>query len=452
MSPGVLPPSGGNDGFERRPADWLSFDQARDRIVAAGDPLPPQEVRLEEVDAFPPPALSAEVRTPATLPPGPTSAMDGYVLRRADVEEADRADSSPRKPLPVVGASRPGHPTEPLPEGSAARIMTGGLLPEGADTVIPVEHTDREAGGEGRLLLLEPLPEEGRFIRPAGEEMTRGEVLARPGDALSPGLLALLASAGVPQVQLHERPRVGLLVTGDELIGLEEVEARAEALHQGRARVDVLTPSLEPLVREAGGRPLKPRRVGDDRVELRRALTELATEADLVITTGGASMGDADLLKRTLDELDHELLFWRIRMRPGSPVSLGRLQVEVEGRSKAVPVLGLPGNPVSALVTFLLLGRPLIRRLGGHREVHLPRIRARAADPLPGHDHLTLFPRVRLLNDSDGRWEAYTTGSQSSGVTASVARAQGVAVVTAGSGGVDEGTEVPVVLFPLGLG
>lgn len=452
MSAAGLPPSRGDDGFERRAADWLSFDEARDRILSAADPLPLQEAKLDGVEPFPPPALAAELRAPATLPPGPTSAMDGYVLRRADMETTDRPGAAPRGPVPVRGASRPGQPIDPLPPGSAARIMTGALLPEGADTVVPVERTDRERGAAGELVLTEPLPEEGRFIRPAGEEMTRGELLARPGEALSPGLLALLSSAGLSRVQLHPRPRIGLLVTGDELIGLDEMETRGGALFQGRARVDGLTPSLTPLIREAGGHPLPPRRVGDDRAELRRALTGLATEADLVITTGGASMGDADLLKRALDDLDHEPLFWRIKMRPGSPVSLGRLHVETGGSRRTVPVLGLPGNPVSALVTFLLLGRPLIRRLGGHRQVHLPRVRARSGDALAGHERLTLFPRVHLRNDPDGRWEAFTTGSQSSGVTASMARAQGVAVVPEGSEGVDEGAEVPVILFPLGLG
>jgi molybdopterin molybdotransferase len=326
--------------------------------------------------------------------------------------------------------------------------MTGALLPAGADTVVPVEHTDREAGEAGWVTV--ELPEEGghphievgQHVRGPGEEMKEGDVLGRPGDTLGFGLLALLAAAGENRVSAHPAPRVALLVTGDELVPPGD----RDGMEGGIRRADVLSPSLPLLLAHAGAAPLTPVRVPDDMETLLDALASASTEADLVITTGGASMGEADLVKRALESLGSEPIFWRIRMRPGSPVSLSRLPRSAG--AGMVPVLGLPGNPVSAIVTCLTLALPAIRAMGGHRARLLRRIRATARDSFSGPEHLTRFFRVTLSPEEDGGLGARSAGPQGSGAIQSIANADGLAVLPEGAPSPERGAPVDVLLLP----
>ena len=426
--------------FETRTADWLTFPEALDRVRSV-DPLP--AVSLPLVDALGL-AVAREVRSALTLPPGPTSHMDGYAVRTADVVLS--RDVAFAVALPVIGTSRPGHPpTGPLAPGSAARVMTGGLIPEGADAVVPVEKTDREQAAPGRVRIVfasgaENPVRAGAHIRPAGEEVENGERLAAPGDTVTPPLLALVAATGTSSLLVHPAPRVAVLVTGDELVPAGDVDALAG----GTRRADVLSPTLPAFVRAAGGAPLTPARVEDDRAKLGKALLDAAAAADLVITTGGASMGEADLVKNALDDVGFELDFWRIRMRPGSPMSFGRLRRD----DRSVPVLGLPGNPVSAMVTFLTLGVPALRTLGGHANAHLPTLRAVAREPLRGPADLRVYLRVTLDAEGEGRWGARLSAPQGSGAIRNLALADGLAVLAEGVGEVTEGESVPVLLLP----
>jgi molybdopterin molybdotransferase len=326
--------------------------------------------------------------------------------------------------------------------------MTGALLPAEADRVFPVEVTDGESGTSGIVVIgdgseaSDVWSTSGRHVRPTGEEMRQGELLASPGESLELGLLALVAAAGVNPVSAHPSPRVALLVTGSELVSA----GSAEALEGGIRRADVLSPTLPHLVRQAGGNPLVPRTVPDDSESLRSALLEAVTEADLVLTTGGASMGRVDLMKAVLAEMGVDLDFWRIRMRPGSPVSFGHLPME--GGTRRVPVLSLPGNPVSAMVAYLVLGVPAIRALGGHTKRFLPCIRASVREPLPGPDHLTRFIRVVLDPEGDGTWGARLSAPQGSAVIRSLALADGLAVIPEGWPAPTVGGSVEVLLLP----
>ncbi|MSR23149.1 MAG: molybdopterin molybdenumtransferase MoeA [Gemmatimonadetes bacterium] len=430
--------------FETIPADWISFPDALERVVAGSPPLPTRPVPLSDAEGL---AVSHEIRSPLTLPPGPTSQMDGYAVPSEDISALTAADR-PRT-FRVVGESLPGTPwTRSLPPGSAVRIMTGALLPTQADRVFPVEDTDRESGAAGVVLIgrpeggRAPWSAPGHHVRPPGEEVREGELLASPGDTLEFGLLALLATTGARSVPAHTRPRVALLVTGSELVPAGD---RA-TLAGGLRRADVLSPTLSLLIRWAGGTPLPSRLVADDAASLRAALEAASTEADLVLTTGGASMGTADLVKDVLRELGLVLDFWRIRMRPGSPVSFGHLP-RSEGTG-AVPVLGLPGNPVSAMVAYLVLGAPAIRALGGHGRRFLPRIRASVREPLPGPDHLTRFFRVALDPEGAGRWGVRLSAPQGSGVIRSMALADGLAIVPEGAPAPAIGTSLEVLLLP----
>ena len=429
--------------FETLEPDWLPFPEALRRmgsLRAARDPVklaPTASLGL---------ALAEEVVARRTLPPGPTSHMDGYALRSADVTFLPGSRSS--NPLDVLGSVRPGAPFEgTLPPGHALRIMTGALLPADADTVVPVEDTDRELTAPGSLRIdrgpdgSEPA-RYGRHIRPAGEEMSAGDLLAGEGASITPHLLTLLAATGEPALRVHPAPRVALIVTGDELVET----GNPAALRGGIYRADIISPTLPPLIKSAGAVPLAPVRVRDDAGEIEAALKEASRGAELIMTTGGASMGEADLVKRVLDDLGYELDFWRVLMQPGSPVSLGHLPGS--GDRGPVPVLGLPGNPVSALVTFLTLGYPAVRALGGHRRLHLPRTEAVAKCRFGGPHRLTRFFRVRLEPAHSGSPSACLSAGQGSGVIQSMALADGLAVVGAGTPEVEVGTRIPVLLLP----
>jgi molybdopterin molybdotransferase len=426
--------------FETREPDWLSFEEALGRILSIAARTSSISQPIGDALGL---ALSEEVRASRTLPPGPTSHMDGYALRVADVIQRGKEAFS--NPIPVVGVSRPGAPwRSSLPEGHAVRIMTGALVPEGADVVVPVEHTDREATAPGtvRISSNPKNTSPGRYIRPAGEELTAGECVARPGETITPGLLSLLCASGEPVVPVHRAPTVALLVTGDELVPAGNPEALAE----GVFRADVLSPSLPPFIREGGGVCLFPRHVEDNREALRGALTDAASEADLIVTTGGASMGETDLVKRVLEEMGFRLDFWRVRIRPGSPVSLGWLSKAGTGRQ--VAVLGLPGNPASAIVTFLILGLPLLRTLGGHARRRPPSLIATARERLSVSETLTQFFRVRLDRGESGPLGATPTASQGSGAIRSLSAADGLAIVPPGGADVERGAAVEVQLIP----
>lgn len=428
--------------FETREADWLPFSVALDRVQRLE--APPVRVSRPIGEALGL-AIAEEVISPLTLPPGPTSHMDGYAVRAGDLAASSHEGLS--EALRVVGTSRPGTPwTSALPSGGAVRIMTGSLLPDGADTVVPVERTDRESGGAAsvRIILADdtPLPGPGAHVRPPGEEVREGEKLASPGDSLTPGLLALLAATGASDVAVHPSPSVALLVTGDELVPA----GNRRALAGGVRRADILTPTLPALITQAGGVALPPRRVPDDASETEQALRRAAAEADLILTTGGASMGETDLVKGALDEIGFELDFWRVRMRPGSPVSFGRIPSSPD--QPAVPVLGLPGNPVSSMVTFLTLGVPALRAMGGHTRRHLPTVRAIARESIAGPEDLTSFLRVCLAPEGGGSWGARLSATQGSGAIRNMAFADGLAVLPEGVGSLSEGDEVAVYLLP----
>ena len=430
--------------FEILEPDWLSFPEALQRVCSLASERPPVEAPLSESLGL---ALAERVVARLTLPPGPTSHMDGYALRTADVIFPPGSRTS--EPIGVLGAVQPGSPWEgTLARGEAVRIMTGALLPEGADTVVPVEDTDREhtAAGRvrvrGRKTVSEPA-RRGRYIRPAGEEMQAGDILADRGATVTPHLLTLLAATGEPRVPVHPPPRIALIVTGDELVDAGD----PEALRGGVRRADIISPTLPPLIEDAGAVALAPVRVGDDEREIAAALGEASSQADLIITTGGASMGEADLVKRVLDDLGYNLDFWRVLMRPGSPVSLGRLPGPVAG-CPPVPVLGLPGNPVSAVVTFLTLGYPAIRALGGHLRHHLPILHAVAGCEFGGPGGLSRFFRVRLDPASSDLPTARLSADQGSGVIRSMALADGLACVGAGTATVKAGERIAVLLLP----
>lgn len=420
-----------------RPAAWVSIPEALERILATVGPLPAERVSL--LDALGR-TLAEGVSSPIDHPPWDNSGMDGFAVRAADVRGA-----SPDSPVTlriVEEVAAGAFPTRAVGRGEAIKIMTGAPVPAGADSVVRLEHTDAwregERGGEGDAVKIGPAlsasprlcvfndADAGRNIRRRGEDVRAGAVVLEAGRVLRAAEIGVLASVGRSAVAVHRRPRVAILATGDELVeldGFDEVRA-------GRKIVNSNSYALAAAVLASG---CEPRLLGiaRDDVEELRAHIEAGLEADALVTTAGASVGEHDLVKDALDSLGFSLEFWRVRMRPGSPFSFGRLG--------ELPVFGLPGNPVSAVVTFEVLVRPALRRLLGRRAVYPPALRVRAAERIPGARGLAHFPRVRLEPDGAGGWLARLTGPQGSGILTSVAAADALLVVPEGTDAIEPG-------------
>jgi molybdopterin molybdotransferase len=420
---------------ERPTADWLRVEEARARVLALVAPLPVETVPLELALNR---ALARRVVAGATLPPWDNSAMDGYAVRGTDV-----AGASPGAPieLRVVGEARAGERWDGvLGPGEAVRIMTGGPIPAGADSVVRVEDTDREARS-GRVSVRADR-DRGRNLRPGGQDMKPGDALLEPGDALGPGALAVAAAAGLDELAVHRRPRVAVLTSGDELRGAE----RFDDVRAGRGIPDTNGPMLLALARDVGAEAVGLGPVRDDPAAVRERLEHArASDADLLITVGGAAVGATDLFGQTLAELGVRTDFWRVKIRPGSPFSAGLLP-RPEGAP--LPVLGLPGNPASAFATFHLFVRPALLRLAGHRRVELPAVTAVAGERLAGGFALTHFLRVRLRLEG-GALVATQTGAQGSGLVRGLAAADGLAVVPEGTDELPTGSAVSVLLLRL---
>ncbi len=419
--------------FESRSADWLSCAEALARVMAHARALPVLRLPVEAASGM---ALAQPVESPVTLPPWDNSAMDGYAVQGDSI-----AGASPEAPrtLRVTAALHAGEVGGVVVgAGEAVRIMTGTSVPEGADCVVRVEDTDAERN-PGRVAVFSER-DLGRNVRPAGQDMRAGETLLAPGTTLGAGQLGVLAACGLTSVEVHRRPVAAVLASGDEIAPTE----RFAEVAAGRAIPDTNGPMLAAAVAEAGGEGVRPGIARDTEESVREHLLRGAAQADLLITIGGASMGEGDLFKRVLDELGYQPDFWRARIRPGSPVGFGHLPME--GRAP-VPVFGLPGNPASAFVTFHLLARPFISALAGHRHPFPPVVRARAGVAMGGPRGLAVYPRVCLVPASKGGWTAVLSGHQSSALVAPTGRADGLAVIPEGVQRIAEGEEVDVLLF-----
>ncbi|GJG85276.1 molybdopterin molybdenumtransferase MoeA [Gemmatimonadetes bacterium T265] len=430
----------------------LAVDDALAAVLAAapGGPLGGRPLRAERValgDALGR-VLAADVRAGWDVPPRANASMDGYAVRAADAAGA-RPDAPAR--LRVVGEAPAGRPWGgTVGAGEAVRIATGAPVPAGADAVVRVEDTDAADDGgtvlvrDGRDARETDTAGGGarRNVRPAGEDLRAGSVAARAGTAVTPGVVGVLAAAGAAHVDVVRRPRVAIVASGDELVALDDL-ARARA---GDATVNANAPALAALVRAAGGEPVD-LGVAPDTPEGVRARIAAARDAgcDVVLTSGGVSVGPRDLVRPAVEALGGRLDFWRVRMRPGGPLAFGTLPAP---DGTALPWFGLPGNPVSTVVTFAVFVRPLLRALAGDARPFRRVLRAAAGEPLRTAAPLTHFLRVTLATDDAGGLVARLTGPQGSGLLSSVAAADALAVVPAGAREVPAGA--PVRILPLG--
>jgi molybdopterin molybdotransferase len=421
------------DPEKRSYGHLISVEEALAEILSHVRPLNPERVAI--LDALGR-VLAEEVVSDIDIPPFDNSAMDGYAVRAADV-----AGASPESPmrLAVTGSVAAGYVSSGRVEpGTAIRIMTGAPLPDGADAVVPFEDTgDMDRSKEARLE--EPASEidvrravhSRDNTRPAGEDIRRGEVAMAAGRVIRPQEIGVLASLGRETVLVHRRPRVAILATGDELLEIHKPLAPGKIRNSNEY-------TNAALVTRTGGVPIRLGIARDTRADLTDKIRQgLEQGADLFLTSGGVSVGDYDVVKDVLGT-EGEMQFWQVNMKPGKPLAFGLLP-------GGVPLIGLPGNPVSAMVSFEQFARPAILKMLGHQDLDKPTVRAILDEPLTNSGRRG-FIRVVVARRPDG-YHARTTGEQGSGVLTSMAKANGLAIVHEGILRVDAGTEVVVQML-----
>jgi molybdopterin molybdotransferase len=377
----------------------LSVDAARDRLLGLLPRLAPRPHALADAGGL---ALAGDVVAGRDLPGFDNSAMDGFAVRAADTAGASEAAMVRLRVAGEVAAGARGDAV--VDAGTAVRIMTGAPMPAGADAVVEVERT----AAEGASVQVQLAVDAGRSVRHAGEDIRRGEVALAAGTVLGPAQLALLAALGEINPVCIPRPRIAVIATGDELVDPAQVPGRGQV-------TDIVGTALPAAVREAGGEPLSVARAADSEADVRRAFADAAAAgADLILSVGGVSMGEYDFVRRVI-EGDGALEFWRVAMRPGKPLAVGTLG--------ARPVVGLPGNPVSALVGFEVYVLPAILSMSGRPSWGRPRARARLLAGLDSPSGLRTFVRARALRGDDGELVAETMTGQGSHQLRSLAAA-----------------------------
>ncbi len=398
----------------------LSVEEAVARFLSHFKPLESETVPiLETLDRV----LAEDVTAPLDIPPLANTAMDGYAVRCDDTGGA-RPDA-PRR-LRVVADLAAGYVMDqPIQPGTAVRIMTGAPVPPGSEAVIPFEEVEI-AGDE--ILVFKRYPHH-QNIRAAGEDVKAGQVVLSRGTVLTPPAIGMLAALGRPEVAVHRRPRVALLSTGDEVI---EPDAPWQP---GKIR-DANSFSNAAQALAAGGIPLR-LGIARDTVNDLTAKIKAGLEqgADLLVTSGGVSVGDFDVVKTVL-AAEGEINFWRVRMKPGKPLAFGRIQ--------GVPLLGLPGNPVSATVSFDMFARPAILTMLGKTDLARPTIEAVLVDEIKRKDDRRHYVRVTLA-ERQGSVYAHLTGDQGSGILLSMVQADGLAIIPAEIDRLPAGSAVKVM-------
>jgi molybdopterin molybdotransferase len=396
----------------------LQVEDAQARVMAEITAGAIEEVALLDAQGR---VLREDVVNDRDAPPADNSAMDGYAVRAADVANVPVT-------LRVIGDIPAGHPTsQRLEAGTAMRIMTGAFVPDGADAVVQVEWTD----GGLEVVRVEKSVRIGQNVRKRGEDMRAGDLVLRSGTRIGAAEIALLANARKSCVCVGRKPVVAILSTGDELAGIDEDLAPGKI-------VNTNSYLLASLVRDAGATPRLLGIVRDTRDATIAAL-ESALESDIVISSGGVSVGAFDYVKEALDAVGAETKFWQIAMKPGKPVVLSRARDRV--------VFGLPGNPVSCFVSFHLFVAPALRKaMGQESGLFPPTVHARLTAPLRSPGDRRVYFRVRLIAN-EGALEAQPLASQGSGSLTSMLGANGLAIVSEGVKSVDAGEMVPVAVI-----
>lgn len=381
----------------------ISVEEAQEAILSRIQPL--GRIRVPIVEALGR-VLAEDVHAPRDIPPWPNSAMDGYAVRAQDVVQASKERPATLRVVEEVRAGVEAKRT--LGPGEAIRIMTGTPIPRGADAVVLVEETEKAGKDEVRIFIAVPT---GEAIRVAGEDVKEGAKVFSAGVRLNAAAVGMLANLGRASAYVHQKPRVAILSTGDELLDLGETPRAGQIFNSNSY-------ALAAQVLEAGGEPVQLGIARDNAEDLERHLRD-GLSADLVLTSGGVSVGDFDLVKGTLGGLGSEMHFWRVRMKPGKPMAFGTLQGK--------PVFGLPGNPVSTMVSFELFVRPSLLKMQGWSRLFRPRVEARLLHPMRKSPERRHYVRAVAARREE-EWTVQAVEAQGSNILHSMVRANALVV------------------------
>ncbi len=385
----------------------LSVEEARQQMLESIPVLPTEKRGILECSGY---VLAEELHAKENIPPFDNSAMDGFAVRSTDVKDATEENPTVLSVVETIAAGYA--PKKQILSGQAARIMTGAMMPEGADAVVMQEVT--ELVGD-KVNILESV-DKNENVRFTGESVNMGDCVISPGKVLRPPEVSMMASLNCAEASVYSKPKVAIVSTGDELTPL------GEPLKPGKIR-DSNRYGIYAQVQNAGGIPIDMGIAPDDEAETERIFRESIAKADALITSGGVSVGEHDIVKNVLTKLG-QMNFWRVAMKPGKPQAYG----EIDGK----PIFGLPGNPVSSLVVFELFVRPALLKMAGHTNLLRPTFNAVLASDVTNKDGRVNYMRA-ILTEENGKYIAKTTGPQGSGILHSLVLANGLITIPSGA-------------------
>ena len=404
----------------------ITVAEAIEQILQTIKPLGLERINL--LDALGR-VLGEDVTAGRNIPPKDNSAMDGYALRFQDTLGASLNNPAVLEVIEDIPAGA--IPQKSIAAGQSARIMTGAPLPEGANAVMKMEETEKD----GQKVKIKAEAQDGQDIRRSGEDVREGELVVPKGSIVRPAAIGMLASLGRSFISVYQRPLIAVLATGNELVDIDESPSPWKIVNSNSYSIASQALDCGALVMQMG--------IAKDNREDLIAKFQAAMRADIIISSGGVSVGDYDLVKDIMQEVGSKMQFWQVAMRPGKPLAFGR--------TGNVPMFGLPGNPVSSMISFEQFIRPAILKMMGHQNIFRKTVVAVLQDDIEKRKGLTYFTRA-LVKVGTGGYTATTTGEQGSGILKSMVRANGLIVVPADLEKVGAGTEVRVQLLDSSLG
>jgi molybdopterin molybdotransferase len=399
----------------------ISVENALQKVLICINILPLEKINILDACGR---VIGDDILSPRNIPAADNSAMDGYAVCYMDIETAKETNPAILKIIEIIPAGK--MPVKKIKKGEAARIMTGALIPEGADTIVRQEETAKD----GRNVFILTPAKKGQDIRFAGEDVLAGELVIAQKTIIRPAHIGMLAALGHRFVRVHRRPRVAIMATGDELVDIRKNPSSAKIVNSNSY-------ALAAQVAACGGIPLMLGIAKDKKSELKNKFKK-ALHADLIISSGGVSVGDFDYVKDVMSEMGNAMHFWQVAMRPGKPLVFGTIE--------GIPLFGLPGNPVSVMVSFEQFVRPAILKMQGHSKIFRQTIKAIIDQEIKVKNGIRHFIRAIVHKEKD-KFYATSTGEQGSGILKSMVLANALIVLDENTVQVKKGGMVDVQLL-----
>ena len=399
----------------------ISVEKALKTILVNFRPLGLEKINILEARKR---VISEDVFAPHNIPSADNSAMDGYAVRHTDTKSATQDKPLYLKIIEDIPAGKVA--LKKIKKGEAARIMTGAVIPEGADSVIRQEDTKKE----GKTVIIYTSAKKGQNIRFAGEDVRKGELVVNKGRSLRPADIGMLAALGKAFISVYQKPRVAIMSTGDELVDIETNPPLGKIINSNSY-------SLAAQVLECGGIPIILGISKDKKIDLQEKF-QTALHADVIISSGGVSVGDFDFVKDVMGEIGNAMHFWQVAMRPGKPLAFGAIE--------GIPLFGLPGNPVSAMVSFEQFVRPSLLKMQGHKKIFRQTIKAVSAQEIQKSAGFRHFIRAVVKKERD-QYIASVTGDQGSGILKSMVIANALIVMGEDETRIKKGEQVTIQLL-----